>query len=236
MFDCFRNFAPREVVVGSSVSAKRHSSSHLFFLSIMVTVLMMAFAVSAQAQINLGGEAQDPAAMQDEDVDAATAADVDTSAVAVTPLTDDPLEGQVEDLKQAVLNLNRDLLILEEELLFPANTQIAVFLSMDVGEFFQLDSVKLTIDGKLVASELYTPHQVDALFRGGVQRLYVGNLRAGSHEITAYFTGIGPEGREYKRGSTITIDKELEPFMLELKVVDSTQKLQPVFEIKEWQL
>ena len=147
-----------------------------------------------------------------------------------------PLSDQVEDLKQAVLNLNRDLLILEEELLFPANTQIAVFLSMDVGQFFQVDAVEVKIDNKRVASYLYTPQQAQALFRGGVQRLYVGNLRNGTHEVTAFFVGKGPEGRNYKRGATINIDKQLDPKMLELRIVDSTTKLQPVFDIKEWQL
>lgn len=147
-----------------------------------------------------------------------------------------PLSQQVEDLKQTVLELNRDLLILEEELLFPANTQIALFVSMDVGEFFELDAIKVKIDDKLVASHLYTPRQVDALFRGGVQRLFLGNLKSGSHEVTAFFTGKGPQGREYKRGATITLDKQQEPKALELRIVDSTTKLQPVFDIKEWQL
>lgn len=148
----------------------------------------------------------------------------------------EPLSDQVETLKQTVLDLNRDLLILEEELLFPANTQIAVFLSMDVGEFFELDSVKVTVDNKLVASHLYTPQQADALFRGGVQRLYVGNLKAGTHQVTAIFTGKGPAGRDYKRGTTVTVEKTLEPKMLEMRIVDSTTKLQPVFDVKEWQL
>ncbi|WP_460234409.1 AraC family transcriptional regulator [Aurantivibrio plasticivorans] len=146
------------------------------------------------------------------------------------------LNDEAEDLKQAVLDLNRDLLILEEELLYPVNTQVAIFLSMDVGEFFSLDSVKVTIDDKLVASHLYTPQQADALYRGGVQRLYIGNLRTGEHEVTAVFTGKGPSNRDYKRGATITVDKELDPKMIELRIVDSTTKLQPVFDIKEWQL
>ncbi len=147
-----------------------------------------------------------------------------------------PLSQQVEDLKQTVLELNRDLLILEEELLFPANTQVALFISMDVGEFFHLDAVKVKIDDQLVASHLYTERQVDALYRGGVQRLFIGNLKSGRHEITAFFTGKGPQGRDYKRGTTIALDKEQEPKMLELRIVDSTAKLQPVFDIKEWQL
>ena len=78
------------------------------------------------------------------------------------------LAEQVESLKQAALNLNRDLLLLEEELLFPGNTQVAVFVSMDVGEFFQLDAIKVKIDDKVVGSHLYTEKQVSALYRGGI--------------------------------------------------------------------
>ena len=146
------------------------------------------------------------------------------------------LSVEVEDIKDTLLKLNRDLLILEEELLFPANTQIALFLSMDVGEFFQLDSVKLEIDGDLVASHLYTERQIDALHRGGVQRLHIGNLRSGNHEITAFFTGIGPLGREYKRGTTLDIEKTQDPVLLELIIEDSTRKQQPEFSVKNWEI
>jgi hypothetical protein len=140
---------------------------------------------------------------------------------------------QVEDLKASVLNLNRDLLILEEELLYPPSNQIAVYLSMDLGQFFNLDAVKLEIDNKLVASELYTDKQTNALFRGGVQRLYIGNLKAGEHEISAFFTGRGPQ-QDYKRGAKLVINKAQTPLVLELKIIDSTAQLQPTFVIKEW--
>lgn len=149
---------------------------------------------------------------------------------------DTPLSEQVEDLKQAALSLNRDLLLLEEELLFPGNTQVAVFVSMDVGEFFQLDAVKVKIDDKVVGSHLYTDKQIDALFRGGIQRLYMGNLKSGTHEVSAFFTGKGPAGRDYKRAASFSFDKGSEPTLLELRIVDSNQKLQPVFDIKEWEL
>ena len=145
-----------------------------------------------------------------------------------------PLETQVQDIKQQVLSLNRDLFILEEELLFPTNTQVAVFLSMDVGEFFQLDAVKLTLDKKVVTNYLYTERQVDALHRGGVQRLYMGNVKAGDHELVAVFTGRGPEGRDFRRGTTLTFSKDSEAKHLELKIVDSKAKQQPQFSVKEW--
>ena len=143
--------------------------------------------------------------------------------------------GKVESLKESVLTLNRDLLILEEELLYPASTQIAVYVSMDLGTFFALDAIKLEIDNQLVASELYTDKQTNALFRGGVQRLYVGNLKTGEHEISAFFTGRGPQ-KDYKRGAKLVIKKGQDPVVLELRIVDSTAQLQPEFEIKQWQM
>lgn len=143
--------------------------------------------------------------------------------------------GKVESLKESVLTLNRDLLILEEDLLYPASTQVAVYVSMDLGVFFALDAIKLEIDNQLVASELYTDKQTNALFRGGVQRLYVGNLKTGEHEISAFFTGRGPQ-KDYKRGAKLVVTKGQEPIVLELKIIDSTAQLQPEFEIKQWQM
>lgn len=145
------------------------------------------------------------------------------------------LDERIQDAKADVIRLNRDLLVLEEELLFPANTQVAIFVSMDVGKLFSLDSVRLKLDNKDVAAYLYTPTEVQALHRGGVQRLYVGNLRAGAHELVAFFTGKGPHDRDYKRGTTIRFDKGTDPKYIELQIKDSTGKLQPEFEVKVWQ-
>lgn len=144
------------------------------------------------------------------------------------------LDSEAQDLKKELLALNRDLFILEEELLFPANTQVAVFVSLDVGEFFGLDAMELKIDGKNVSSYLYTEKEVDALHRGGVQRLYVGNLKAGEHELVAILTGKGPHERDYRRGTTLKFEKELGAKYLELQIRDSEKRLQPQFVVKEW--
>jgi len=144
------------------------------------------------------------------------------------------LDSEAQDLKKELLALNRDLFILEEELLFPANTQVAVFVSLDVGEFFALDSMELKIDGKNVSNYLYTEKEVDALHRGGVQRLYVGNLKAGEHELVAVLTGKGPHERDYRRGATLQFEKALGAKYLELQIRDSEKKLQPEFRVKEW--
>jgi hypothetical protein len=63
------------------------------------------------------------------------------------------VDQDVQALKKELVDLNRDLFRLEEELLYPASTQVAVFLSVNVGTFFALDSVQLKVDGKEVASQ-----------------------------------------------------------------------------------
>ncbi|NOX77163.1 MAG: AraC family transcriptional regulator [Gammaproteobacteria bacterium] len=156
---------------------------------------------------------------------------------AVKPKTEKrrTLDARVQSLKKEVKALNRDLFILEEELLFPSNTQVAVFLSIDVGDFFRLDSVQLKIDDIVVANHLYTKRELGALKRGGVQRLYIGNVKSGKHELIALFSGPGPNNREYRRGSTITFEKTSATKYMELKIVDVTGNYQPEFVVKEWE-
>ncbi len=145
------------------------------------------------------------------------------------------LDENIQSLKQDVIALNRDLFVLEEELLYPANTQLAVFVSLDVGEFFKLDSVQLKVDDKIVSNYLYTQREVDALHRGGIQRLYMGNLKAGDHELVAVYTGMGPQGRDYRRGASLVVNKNLGAKFVELKIVDNPSSEQPDFVIREWE-
>jgi hypothetical protein len=189
----------------------------------LITLLLFCLATSLSAQ--------EPV---DEPLDetAATTAGESSDASA---LEEGSLDAQIEALKKAVLSLNRDLFILEEDLLFPPNTQFSVFLSMDAGTFFSLDSVQLKINDKNIANHLYTERELAALKRGGVQRLYIGNLPSGKHEIIAIFTGVGPKGRDYRRGQTVVIEKTTEPQFVEFMIADDTGKEQPQFDVRIWE-
>jgi hypothetical protein len=147
----------------------------------------------------------------------------------------DSVDLDVQTLKKELVDLNKDLFKLEEELLYPASTQVAVFVSVDVGTFFALDSVTLKVDDKEVTNYLYTEREVQALHRGGVQRLYLGNLKAGEHELIALFTGKGTHERDYRRGTTLRIDKGVGASYVELKISDRVASLQPEFVVKVWE-
>jgi hypothetical protein len=221
-------------------------SSRLSPAAALRRLLLAVLAAGSLALAAAAGAADAPAAAAAAPAPAASAAApapaasaAEPAAAASAPVAASApaagLDKRIQDTKAEVIQLNRDLLVLEEELLFPANTQVALFVSMDVGKMFALDSVQVKVDDKLVANHLYTPMEVAALHRGGVQRLYLGNLKSGSHEVVAFFTGQGPHTRDYKRGTTIKFDKGREPKYIELRIKDSQGKLQPEFDVKVWQ-
>ncbi len=141
------------------------------------------------------------------------------------------IDRRIETLDEALMSLEADLRILEEDLLYPASSRVSVYLGMDVGTLFDLDAVTIELNGREVAHHLYTRRQVDALHRGGVQQLYTGNLKQGRNELTAFFIGRGPAQRDYTRGTTVSFEHHFEPVIVELAVTDSTVSRQPEFAV-----
>jgi hypothetical protein len=206
-------------------------------LKVRVVFIMVCGALLT-GRMALSETAAPAAAQAPPTSDAPAAADVPAATV---PPPDAPppelktLDQEVQGLKKDVIDLNKDLFVLQEELLFPANTQVALYISMDVGTFFALDSVTVKIDNKEVKNYLYTAREADALLKGGVQQIYLGNLKVGKHELVAFFTGKGPVERGYRRGATINFDKGVGAKYLELKITDRVPKHQPEFMIKDWE-
>jgi len=184
-------------------------------LAVILLCIGMANVYGAQNTINFAADAKQQSAKQ--------------ALQTVKQLSKD-----IQSLKSSVVGLNKDLRLMEEELLFPSSTQAVVFVSLDIGEFFTLESIKLKLDGKLVASHLYSEKQRNALARGGVQRLHITNLNQGLHDVTAFFTGLGPNGRSYKRASQLQFEKGKGSQYLELAIVDDLAKQEASFTIKQW--
>ena len=146
----------------------------------------------------------------------------------------DALSDSIQKLKGDVVVLNKNLRVLEEKLLFPSSTKYSFFVSVNSGEFFSLESIKLKVDGRLVTTHLYTPESRDALARGGVQKLFVTNLSEGPHSATVFFTGLGPKGRPFKRASETQFKKKSGEGYMEIAINDDGAIQEPVFEMKQW--
>lgn len=154
-----------------------------------------------------------------------------TEAPATPDAPPPDLDTSLQQFRKDMLDVNKRLLIMEEELLFPANAQLSVFVLLDVGRFLTPESITLELDGKAVQSHLYTEREVAALRRGAVQRLLTTIVRPGTHRLTAVVSGVDDHGRRVRRGATGEVEKGDGQLYVQLRIVDDekTQQAEPRF-------
>ncbi len=126
------------------------------------------------------------------------------------------LDEQVQEIKSDVLGIAAQMSLLEEKLLYPSNTQVAVFVSMENGAKFRLDSLEVQVDGKPVAHHLYSYKELDALRRGGVQRIYTGNIKSGGHDLQVLLTGKNAAGADLRGTESFKFSKDVRPKLVEI--------------------
>ena len=156
------------------------------------------------------------------------------SATSTAEVPTAELAKKPEQLKQDIVNLNRELMKLEEDVLYPLDTQVVIFLGVDENAPFTLESVELLIDKKFATSYLYSDREIQALKRGGVQRLHVGNLTTGGHNIQAVFNGRVADNKFFRSTAKASFSKQAGAKYLELRVEPRPgQPMQPTFRIQE---
>lgn len=128
------------------------------------------------------------------------------------------LDEQIQEIKSDVLSIAVELNLLEEKLLYPSNTQVAVFVSLVSGETFRLDSVEIQLDGKPVAHHLYTFKELEALQKGGVQRIYTGNIRSGDHDLQVSVLGKSSGGADFRKTERFKVNKDVGPKIVEISL------------------
>ena len=131
------------------------------------------------------------------------------------------LDEEVQEIKSDVLSIAAELSRLEERLLYPSNTQLAVFISLAEGEKFRLDAVQIAINGELVAHYIYSFKELEALQKGGMQRIYTGNIPTGQHALSVSYNGKRKNGKDISRSETFEFTKGVEPKLLGITLADS---------------
>ncbi len=121
------------------------------------------------------------------------------------------LDGQVQEIKSDVLSIASELSNLEERLLYPSNTQVAVFVAIEEDDDFRLDAVKIEINGELATHHIYSYKELEALQKGGVQRIYTGNVPTGDHQLSVTMIGKLKNGTEFNKTDEFSFAKGVEP-------------------------
>jgi hypothetical protein len=126
------------------------------------------------------------------------------------------LDEQVQEVKSDVLSISQELSRLEEKLLYPSGTQAAIFVALAKGDQMRLDSVRLQIDGQLVTQHIYSAKELEALRKGGVQRIYIGNVATGDHQLEVLVDGKLEDGKDFSCTEHLTFRKEVKPKLVGL--------------------
>lgn len=165
----------------------------------------------------------------------ATANERTTTDVLDQGSTGQSFDEELTALKGDIVELDAELAVLEEEILYPEETQLVVFLSLEATDSFQLDSVEFSVDGDMVSSHLYSGQEHDALQRGGIQRLYIGNILPGEHTVTVRLNGNDPEGQYVRKEQSFTVNKTDDAEKIELAVQARAPASDPEIALKRWE-
>jgi hypothetical protein len=143
------------------------------------------------------------------------------------------LDEQIQEMKSDALSMSAELSQLEEKLLYPSGTQVAIFVALAKGDRMRLDAVRLQIDGELVAHYIYSAKELEALRKGGVQRIYVGNVASGDHKLDVLVDGKLEGGADFSRTGQFTFRKEVKPKLVGLTLAGPGSGNNPIA-LGEW--
>ena len=143
------------------------------------------------------------------------------------------LDEQIQEIKSDALRISAELSQLEEKLLYPSGTQVAIFVALAKGDTMRLDAVRLQIDGQLVAHYIYSAKELKALRKGGVQRIYVGNVATGDHKLDVLVDGKLEDGADFSRTGQFTFRKEVKPKLVGLTLAGPRSGNTPIA-LGEW--
>jgi hypothetical protein len=143
------------------------------------------------------------------------------------------LDEQIQEIKSDALRMSAEMSQLEEKLLYPSGTQVAIFVALAKGDTMRLDAVRLQIDGQLVAHYIYSAKELQALRKGGVQRIYVGNVSTGDHKLDVLVDGKLEGGVDFSRTGEFTFRKEVKPKLVGLTLAGPRSSNIPIA-LGEW--
>jgi len=144
------------------------------------------------------------------------------------------LDGEIQEIKEEILGINREILQLEELLLYPHGQQLVVLVSVANNSPVSPDNISLQLNGQALSQHTYTGSEDAALQEGGVHRLYTGRLSDGEHRLEVSVTGKQAGGKVFHQQRNVTITKLPGAKYLELHLGPRENSPEPALTIREW--
>jgi hypothetical protein len=144
------------------------------------------------------------------------------------------IDQEVQAIKQEILDINRDLSSLEEELLYPPEHRLTVFLSLSSGTTMDLKVLRIHLGGDTLVHHEYSNAEMEALRKGGVHKAYIGRIQKGEHVLQVQLSGTGRKDRVFDIVNDATFTKRQNAKYVELRVSESSLARVPRLTIESW--
>jgi hypothetical protein len=148
--------------------------------------------------------------------------------------TADAIDNEIDQLRASVAEHSSAVFALEQKLLHPADTRLAVFLTLTSRDSLDLDSVELFINDKPVASHLYSDRERASLEEGGIQQLFTGNLPNGMHELKTVITARSANNHFVRREALHRFQKRPGTLRLQMSLEARAPDYEPQVSFVEW--
>ena len=144
------------------------------------------------------------------------------------------LDSEIQAIKEEILDINRDILLLEEMSLYPHGQQLIVLVSVAPNSPLKPDSISLQLDGQMVSQHRYSSSEQAAMLEGGVHRLYTGRVGKGEHSLQVSVSGEQGKGDAFSQQRSVTLTKRAGRKYMELHLGSGDDSTQPGLTIREW--
>jgi hypothetical protein len=144
------------------------------------------------------------------------------------------IDREVQAIKQEMLDINRDLALLEAELLYPAEHRLTVFLSLGSNTTMDIDALEIDLNGESLVYHRYSDAEMEALRKGGVHKAYIGSIEKGEHVLRAQLSGTGRRDQVFDIVNSARFTKLQGTRYVELLVSESTLRGVPHLTIQSW--
>ena len=139
------------------------------------------------------------------------------------------LDEQVQEIKTDVLGIAAELSRLEEKLLYPSNTQLAIFVSLAEGDTFRLDSCRSTSTASSSRTTSTASRSSRRCSTAACSASTPATCRPATTRSRSRSTARSTGGDDFNSTETFPFDKGVEPKLLGIALNGPT-----AIELGEW--
>lgn|GEM_PF-3102144 len=148
------------------------------------------------------------------------------------------LDRDTQIIKERTLDLEHALYLLETDQQMHPLSETRLFFKVPTRNFYRVQRLQLVLDNKPLVDINYLEVEAAALYNGGANRVFHGNIAPGEHQLKAYVSGqFEQDGKTlpYEMNANFSLEKARGLTHLLIDIDDSQVTWEPQLRMQVWQ-